>query len=187
MSFFVISCRLWMVRINLWFGLPCGNGIFYGVARIGKKRSNKHFLGEEYFIVSWREMWWNTTKIKGAVSCTCDTTPFICDSLGGGTLYFLSLIISYLSCCLSFSPPISPRLNFFVLHWYTTLCQYCKDTDFCFENQRKFQEMFNGMLPVCFSQEVLLYQIPDIKFYLQSDNRIRFHYFYILVKCVLIL
>ena len=55
------------------------------------------------------------------------------------------------------------------------------------QNQRKFQEMFNGMLPVCFSQEVLLYQIPDIKFYLQSDNRIRFHYFYILVKCVLIL
>ena len=38
------------------------------------------------------------------------------DPLGGGTLYFLSLIISYLSCCLSFSPPISPRLNFFVLH-----------------------------------------------------------------------
>ena len=109
------------------------------------------------------------------------------DPPGGGTLYFLSLIISYLSCCLSFSPPISPRLNFFVLHWYTTLCQYCKDTDFCFENQRKFQEMFNGMLLVCFSQEVLQYQIPDIEFYLQSDNRIRFHYFYILVKCVLIL
>ena len=86
------------------------------------------------------------------------------DPPGGGTLYFLSLIINYLSCCLSFSPPISPRLNFFVLHWYTTLCQYCKDTDFCFENQRKFQEMFNGMLPVCFSQEVLLYQIPDIEF-----------------------
>lgn len=38
------------------------------------------------------------------------------------------------------------------------------------------------MLPVCFSQEVLQYQIPDIEFYLQSDNRIRFHYFYILVK-----
>ena len=116
-----------------------------------------------------------------------DNRFFLSDPLGGGTLYFLSLIISYLSCCLSFSPPISPRLNFFVLHWYTTLCQYCKDTDFCFENQRKFQEMFNGMLPVYFSQEVLQYQIPDIEFYLQSDNRIRFHYFYILVKCVLIL
>jgi len=41
---------------------------------------------------------------------------FFSDPPGGGTLYFLSLIISYLSCCLSFSPPISPRLNFFVLH-----------------------------------------------------------------------
>ena len=45
-----------------------------------------------------------------------DNRFFLSDPPGGGTLYFLSLIINYLSCSLPFSPPISPRLNFFVLH-----------------------------------------------------------------------
>ena len=50
-----------------------------------------------------------------------DNRFFLSDPPGGGTLYYLSLIINYLSFSLTFSPPISPRLNFFVLHLDTTL------------------------------------------------------------------